>query len=533
MPQVHTQVFASRVGTGVQTVNGIVDKDGAAFTPSLIIFIHTESVVNTLDWGDDLSNSLADNRGMARLGQGASGSIADIGRFGVKTASTGFGSGRSLLDLQADLFFGGNFQGQGYVSDIRSGEFDITWTQQNRGGYAILMTCFGGSDMTLEVIQNTLNGLHTTTDVPQGIFFWGAFNGMGNVPGSAVIGGGGNSILTSFDTRDGNRGIAAYTVANQGSNSRGTSTTRSLSNLTVAPAWSNTGLVSAWGANSYTISGYGSSSNAALVFQGANIKVATGSFRAKATTGSQTITTGVKAKWLVLVSTGTPPSATPFGSSANFSMGWADGTRQGCMWVGETSNHNVNPINGARYLSDSQILRLGTAARGSTTFQNIAEVTDISDFGTFTVNWITADGSEPEVLWFVVGEAADVMGTVQIAKVWSDTVGQTVLQLGTTPDGSDVAYTITGEGGALPLTLGPISLAAGTYYISEAFPYLWALVVTATKNGVAFIPGLDGSFTVANGDVVLFTLTNGPLAGSEIDWKLYRADIKTRREARA
>lgn len=399
------KVFASKVGTGVQTVTGIVDSDGVTFAADRLIFIHTESVVNTLDWGDDLSNSMADNRGIASATQGASGSLADIGRHDIKIASTGFGRHYSLLDLQADDFFGGNFQGYGYVSAIRDGEFDITWDLQNRGGYAVIVAAFAGSDLTVDVIQSTLNGAHSTSTNPQGVFFWGDFGAFVSSPTDALIGAGGNDLQVGWDTRSSGRGIAAYTVGHQTGNARGTITDRCLSGLSVSTGWTSTGTISAWGGSSYTISGGGSSSTAALAFCGTNIRTAAGSFRAPAVASQVSIPIGIKAKWVVIASVGVVPSPTASLNGASFSMGWTDGTRQGAMWVGEQTSTNVNPIKGARYLSDAEMIRLGTANAGSTTFQTIAELVSLNPTGAITLDFTNVDGTEPELVWFAVGEA--------------------------------------------------------------------------------------------------------------------------------
>lgn len=539
MPQVCTKVFASKIGTGVQTITGIEDINGVSFTPEMIMFFNTESVVNTLDWGDDFSNSVADNRGYARLGQGCGGSGADIGRFGVKVASTGASSGYSVLDLQADVFFGGNYQGFGYVSDIRDGEFDITWDQQLRGGYAVLCACFAGPDLDLSFVQDTRNGSHTTAANPKGVFFNGKLFGMDDVPGTALIGAGGFSHIVGWDVNGSDRATVGYTIANQGGNARGSAADRCFADLTTGSggAWTYGATISSWGANSYTISGGTTSAISALAFCGSSIRCASGRFSKPATTGNQTVVTGIKAHWLAITTVGLTDSVSnPTNDIVNFSFGMTDGTRQGCFWVGESSG-NVNPIKGARYLSDTEIVRYGTANAGSTTFPNRAELVEISPLGDFTINWTATDTDTPDLYWFALGEEVEALGTVQIDKIWDDDANlkQTTLQIGTVPGDDDVASQLTGPDGSAPLTLGPISIDGGIYYASEANQYVWSTTITGVKNGEPFDLNSEGQFFVANDDVIVITITNAnnPPPERPKQWKLYGFNMKLRKEERA
>ncbi len=162
-------------------------------------------------------------------------------------------------------------------------------------------------------------------------------------------------------------------------------------------------IVSSWDGLGYTVSGNAATDQVALAFCGDVIITAAGTVTQPTSIGVQAISTGINAAWIVFLSTGRAATNTVHTPEFQWARGWADGTRQSGLWVGDSTPGNAGPFTGARYLSTSHVVQFGTPDGGSTAFTASAKVTSIAPTGSVELTWDVVDGIEREVLWFAVG----------------------------------------------------------------------------------------------------------------------------------
>lgn len=111
-------------------------------------------------------------------------------------------------------------------------------------------------------------------------------------------------------------------------------------------------------------------------------------------------------------------------------------------------------------------------------------------------------------------------GTVELKKIWSGVPGQTTLNIGTSIGGHEVDKQLTGAAGAAPLTTGPNTVNAGTYYVSETGGLTnYDSSLACTDNGEAVTPGAHNSLTVAAGRAFVCTFTNTRKTGKITGYK--------------
>lgn len=404
--QACVKTVTSRTGTGVQTVTGIVDQDGVAFVGKLAFFVSVGATLDTLSYQTGANiTAMVWNYGAATETLGASSSFGSIDQFFSKICSTGDTRRYCLGDYQPDVFFGGNWQGYAYVSDFRSGEVDLTYSLNNRGGWGFMMVVLGGDDLTVDMAASLLSGATATTGEPVAVLAMGASYEM-DAATAATTAAGGSQVTWGWDTRDFARGVGASNVVNQGGNGRGQLTSRMFTSIS-GGSFSGAPYVSAWGGSSYTISdGYAVDCNR-FAFSGVRAYAGTASLRT--TPGAQTIALGIAAKWVKIVAVGIEESASVDTAQFQMSTGWTDGTRQSCAWVGETAS--TSPITGARYLSTSSIIRIAGAGAvgGSTAFSAVASVTSIdNEAGSITLDVSVADGTPYQLLIFALGDDREI-----------------------------------------------------------------------------------------------------------------------------
>lgn len=394
-------VVNSRSGTGVQTVTGVIDRDGNTFTGKLAFFLNTNNAVNTLSFqtGANITASVF-NQGADDGTNGCGGSFGDIDQFFAKIVSTGDLRRYSLGDYQPDIFFGGNWQGYGFISAFRDGEFDITFALNNRGGWAFMVVVLGGDDLIVDAGGNLLSGSYATTGTPVGVLVMTAAYSFSSSP-AATTGAGGRQMPWGWDTKIGGRGTGMALMISQGGNARGALTDRMFA-LISGSSFTGAPTVSAWGDASYTIANGISTGATRFAFSGVSAYATTVDLRA--TTGQQQVDLQIAAKWIKIVTVGIPASSSPDTTEAQISVGWTDGTRQGCAWIRETQS--TNPITGKRYLSNNSIARGMTGPGGQTTFTLVVEVTSVDIVtGTLTLNVSQTDGQAYQLLIFALGDA--------------------------------------------------------------------------------------------------------------------------------
>jgi len=521
--------FSPRSGTGTQTVTGVVDKDGNNFVGKVFYVISGKTSLNTLGaqaFGNYASLSMGIDNGTIRGAQG----FYDTQQFTTsKIASVNASSNSWLLDGGANAFGGGDKFRQAYITAIASGSFTITYLQNDRTGDACTVLILGGSDLTVDLINSTApSNTYSTSGAPIGMLTMST-SGFNNT-GSVTTGSGGGQFGIAWDTKDSGRGISLNYIRTNAGNSRYQSTSYSSAAIDyVSTTVTSTSLINTWGASSFKT---GSSPiGPTSVFSGTNVRVAAGSFNQPASDGTQTINLGIYAAAVILSSVGTTTSAVSDLTQATHTIGWGTPTSSTCMWNGESGNSG-GTMTGTRYLKTGAVLQFATPNGSSTTFHSTATITSIDSGGNMTLSWSGTDGTQREIIWFAIGSQALPHGTIEVKKVWSGTGDQTRLRIGSTQNAYDYVNTLTGAGGGSPLTTGAISLAAGTYYVSEQNAYRWLVTMAGVRNGTPFSVPADGSVTVGNGDVIVVTITNAdiPPPFRTSQWKLFRFDLKPRGE---
>ncbi len=401
---------ACRQNAGTQTITGVVDRDGNPFIGKLVLFQFggANTALNAVQAGavgyNNSSSCVGVDTGTVRSGI----TVGDTySPFGFKACAGGLSLGdHSVLDGFVTNFGQFTFFKNAKVSAFRSGEVDILYdlnTSPNTD--ALLLTVFGGDDIDF-TFTNSINGTYTTPTKPQGLL---------NLPvpapassGSTAVFTGGANMAWGFATRDGAYGTSDLYVVNQGDNftvQRTDGFGSTIDGTTgVAGSFPQ---VSAWADNSYTISGNSGTVAMPMVVSGATIACAGGAITQPLTPGTTVIDLGLDAKWIAFFSTGYPSDTAVQQPVGEFVMGWASTiTKQVGFWTGEKTNGNTGTAFGARYLSDSTVLRFGSPNAISTTFNSIASLTDLdAEAGTATVDWTTVDGTARQVLWFAIGEA--------------------------------------------------------------------------------------------------------------------------------
>jgi hypothetical protein len=385
-------------------VSNVVDRDGEEFAGKLFLVMSGNVAFNTLGYQTGLNNGFADYRGIATPTAGMAHASADIARFGGKICSDGGASGYSVLDLQADVFFGGNFQRRGYITDVQVGAYRIALDLNNRDG-DVVIAVIGGDDLAVDAITSALfNGTFNTSAAPVGLLALSRGAGISETL-SAVIGAGSSPMLWGWDTKESGRGCAAYVVGNQSGNSRVQLSDRFAAVIDTSSISGGVPVVEAWGQGSYSVSGAtGTLSVQQVAFGGTGVKCAAGAFRLPAVDGQVTVDLGIDASFVMGMSIGAPPTTSLLTGEAHISYGWTDGQRQGGLWAGESTVGNVGSIDGARYLMNANLLRFGTADGGSTTLHSTCSIVSLTRAGQMTLNCVGVDGTEPEVLWFALGQ---------------------------------------------------------------------------------------------------------------------------------
>lgn len=423
--------FQSLSAPGTQTVSGVVDaQTGAAFTPVALLPLggYADSLnalcTSTSTWHMDM--------GLHHWGEGKGGA-AGCGAFQynhitlgpIKVCSGADATGYALMDTLPFLFFGGMITGTGYVSAVRSGEFDVTWVSATRASYRTVLV-LGGTDWDLKVHTSIVNGTQTTASKARGVLWLNSLTNYGSGLASAT-GAGARTMGFGFDVDGSNRGCVAQVAVSQGPNYRTQLFDRIIAEINQTTGAISTGspTVSAWGGTSgFTISGAtGALSSKGLSFSGADVQVASGRFTVPASDGSFSVNLGLGAKFVILMGVGAASSGAVRSDQASICLGWTDGSAQHSFWTGEAWTTIGVPLVGGRYLSTSSLWRMATPSGGTTAFSNVLTLTNLSTaLGTMTLSASSTDGTSPEVLWFAVG-AATSGGTGVILKADQPGVG--------------------------------------------------------------------------------------------------------------
>lgn len=399
-------------GTGTQAlVNVVVDRAGNPFTPTFFIIQSGYAAADTLTFGPTYpTNMVTDFRGVDNGTLRSASCPATSNNVGGKIGGLAESLGDySILDYECRAAFGGDLVRQAKIANISLGGFEIVYDQNDRTGDVLLITCFGGADLTVEpdATGALVNGTYTTSAKPQGLLYlnvpvMASSGATGTGTGQWASGWGWESRASAA------RGGAFFREVNQGTNYVGQRTDAICIDIDTSGALdARRPVVSAWGDLDYTISGSAATGIDGLVlaFCGASVITACGVLTQPTSTGLQNFTTGINAKWIMFVSTGRASTTAVNDPEYQMVRGWADGTTQSCVWIGDSTPGNAGPFTGARYLSTVNILNFGTPDAGSTFFTSSARLTDLSSIGAAQLTWDSVDGVEREILWFAMGEA--------------------------------------------------------------------------------------------------------------------------------
>jgi hypothetical protein len=542
--------FRLRYGEGTQTVTGVTDvRTGLPFTGKYFQFQSGNVLFDTLAWRFNGGSPDASNEGFnftigVDLVGRQYGSVFAAGPLFAPISADGTGSNRfSILEASAGPFVGEQVFAQGHVTAARDGEFDLELflgiNPTTRSDDDWIVTVLGGDDLEVQVNPIDTTPIVGGTSVelgykPAGILSMHAILAATDYPGTLTATGGNFSLGIGFTVPSGAAAGCAVAATDPNAylsrSDKGYVEVSTISATHLDTIWS-------WLPTGYTIqTGTDYFGGSPCVFGGDTIVANCGTITQPTVTGLQTFDCGIDAQWLMFASTNHPANTSiTTGDDCNISVGYATGPdQQYSFWSGEPNTAPLGPV-GARYMGTNELLRFGVANEGSTTFNSVAVMSDLSSIGTVELDWTSVDGTEREIHWFALGvEAADI-GTVEVDKIWTaEEPGQVTLRIGTTPGDDDIASQTTGEAGAAPLTLGPIELDEGTYYVSETDSQLWGITITCTVNGVDTPIGDDGEITVANNDVIVVTITNGDRVPPERpnQWKLYGFNMKLRAEER-
>lgn len=401
---------AITASSGVQTITGVVDTDGNEFIGRTFLFYNGAVGNNSLAYGSSFGHAYAFNTGIDMGdGRGGSSGTADTTQFGVTISSGGSGYGYSLLDVGANAFFGGDINRLARVTAVRLGEFDITYNINTFGGDSVVCVILGGDSLEITEGYDPTN-LQTipTTSAPVGVVFTRCQTPISTPPayGSATGAGGGGGAGIGWSTRDDAINESMH-ILGQGYTTnvryqRSTLTCVDVNPTTYVGQYGLT--VASWGANSFTMSAGLNSGNSALAFSGSNVAARSGLLTQPLIGGTQTVDTGILPRLVILASYGAAPSTTALTDQAEIVVGFGSGNGQGSYWAGESG---ISPtLKGARYSSNSSVLRFGSVNGASTTFSAVASFAGITEHdGSFTLTWEAVDGVQRQVLWFVLGEA--------------------------------------------------------------------------------------------------------------------------------
>lgn len=332
---------------------------------------------------------------------------SDVSQFGVKICSGGQSTNRSIVDVRANAFFGGDMFLLGKVTSWNLGSVDLLFdfNLTGAGGSPIVAIVLGGVDLVVDVNNFFFNGVYTTSGPAVGVLNLPITGGLNSSAGAAngTVGAGGSPVGIGWDTRDSGRGAITHHVITQAGNKR---QQRSDACYIYPDLPLGLPVVTTWGPTSYTITGAsgGASSVVQLAFSGVGIQARAGVAIQPTSPGPLTIQTGLTSpKLFIIASYGAASGLPTLTDAASFSLGFCDRTRQADIW---TAEYGTSPtVNGARRAGITSLLRFGISAGAGTVFTAVASLASMSDGGAVVLNWSAADATARELLWFALGDS--------------------------------------------------------------------------------------------------------------------------------
>lgn len=383
---------AKGVGAGTDLVSGIVDQNGASFTP-LLMHVHGNGPLNVMT--QYARRSMGYDNGVTRLGQ----AIDEFYHFNGKIVCTLSSGQYSILSEQASVFGGGLTQRLANVSAFGSGTALISYAQNDITGDAYAVTFLGGSDL-LHALGGVPGGASTITTGWQVV---AAMLRAQTLFASTGDGAGGGGMSIGWAATGLNQAVSATQIVNQGGNARyqriieaGAEVSAGVAiNERVITALDPTGFSVGVGAGGYAYAAFG------------GVMAAAGVATVGASVVSQEIVTGLDNRIVFLSSIGAPAGTVVLTDYMQTAFGMSDGVRQNCMFGIEDTVGNGIPLRGARFLSNTDVLLFATTpAAAATAITARAQVTGFSVANTsFFLNCSQADGIARQVAWLALGDA--------------------------------------------------------------------------------------------------------------------------------
>jgi hypothetical protein len=391
-------VIAARSGAGVQTVTGVVDRDGAPFAGKAFVF-QGNGILNTIEGAGRHFNGFDDGVSVRR-----SDGFEDANFAGFKGCSGGSSGDYSVLSMHMQSQFGGATYRLAYVSAVRVGEFDLTYDTNTLTGDSFVALILGGND--LDVTVGNVSATSPGNTITPGFAPVAAiFKSQLLTTGTAIASGGGGAGWGWAIDDDTQMAIATRDHDLAG-NDRLQLTDRAQTSGTASR-------LATFASNHYSLSiGGGAASCGHLTVGG--VSRATGSF-SRSSTGTEVVTCGIDAKAILLIGVAVPSGAGALTDRMSLSFGIATHTgAQAAYWTGQ---QNVGtpfpggPPLGGRYLSNADLLIAGTPNGVGTTVDVKARLSAVDSVnGTFSLNFLLNDGVTREWLWLALGDPVQPAG---------------------------------------------------------------------------------------------------------------------------
>lgn len=397
--------FTANTATGNQTVSGIVDEDGNAFTPKAVIlwtsYVTTTGFIDGWTWGCGVTDG-AD--------QFSAGGWADDNAAAQQAAclSSAASMARITAGAAATAVRIGTFVSFG------SGQFVINWTTVDAVAAIFHFVALGGDDLSVDMAAGGANGgvsqgraANIAAILPRAIF--GLY---GHASISAAIGPS-YGVWALEDDYAISQG-AGYAAVDDNQNPSICKAIQRNDLFCLTPSVAGVGVLNAYGVDHvgafYNAMNLSDASTAGwLIIGGINAKAGSGLQPTSA--GAQAVSgLGFSPKVVFLFNIGqTAIANTTVAAGAKMSVGAADRSRQGYAYVG--ANDAVTPSVSVSKSDGSNVIVSATpnATAASTTTQAEAAVQSIDSDG-FTLDWTSADATQRQYNWLALGDLPSAGG---------------------------------------------------------------------------------------------------------------------------
>lgn len=385
--------FTANTGTGNQTVNGIVDENGAAFTPKAVI-LWTSYATADVTFADGYTFGL----GVTDSGLSGSASVAADDNVAAQQAACAVSTGMAVMNAPAAA----TATRVGAWVSFGSGEFVINWTTADGAAPIYHYLALGGDDLTADVVSYALATVRSATAASVVPSAWvavaGASTAVSAIMQASLIG-------LKADGTYGQGVSQVYVDDNQNPSvcRRFQRDGRSIILGTVENSVNALGAEDAFGTAYSAASGTNSLTRKVLLLGG--VLAASAAGLQPAATGNQAISgLGFRPKCVIIMSVAAAANAgTTPDNDANICIGACDRTRSGYALTVSTTA--VTPSVSVKYSDAAGMLAAVTAnaTAGSSTIDAEAVLQSIDADG-FTLNWTTADATAREYIWLALGD---------------------------------------------------------------------------------------------------------------------------------